>query len=374
MKRIAIQLDLIGGYGRQVLRGLMRYAVLNGDWEFVMPHIYGPGGGQRTIRGSTHGALLMLHDRSMIRALRRSRVPFVNVAHTLTLDQLRRLNVPSVLPDDDRIGLLAFEYFRDLGFRSFAFCGHPQVGWSLARKGTFVSAVRAAGFPCAIIEAADQVPLRWVSTLPPRTAIFAANDRYAWHAVDACRLASIRVPEDVSVLGVDNDLLLVDLVKPMLSSIEPLAFQIGFAAGKMLDSLMNGRTRAGRIELLQPEGVIKRLSTDALMIEDEAVVAAVRFIRLNAADPIGVEDVVRHVLVSRRNIERRFLKRTGRSILQEIRRVRLERARELLHDTDMEMPLIARKCGFTSSARFSVVFHQLTGMTPSSFRKQSREA
>ncbi len=373
MKRVAINLDLIGGYGRQVLRGLMRHAALAGDWEFVMPQMYETTTTRHAPRTATDGTVLMLHDAATIRTLQQSRIPFVNVAHTLDLTELDRLKAPSVLPDDERIGQLAFQYLRDLGFRSFAFFGHPQVGWSQHRKHTFESAVRSAGFPFSVIEAADQVPTEWVSTLPPKTAIFAANDRYAWHAVDACRLASIRVPEDISVLGCDNDLLLVDMVRPMLSSIDPVAFQIGLSAGRMLEQLMRGQRPPRTIELVPPEAVVTRQSTEVLMIDDEAVVAAVRFIRLNACSGIGVDDVVRHVLVSRRNIERRFISRMGRSILQEIRRVRLDRATDLLRDTDMDMPAIAEKCGYMSNARFSVVFRQQTGMTPSGYRRKSRD-
>jgi len=372
MLRIAISLDLIGGYGREVLRGLMQYGNLVGNWEFLMPEMYSRERGPSIWDREADGVVAMVHDEETIQAVKKWGGPVVNVAHTLEVKRLSELGLASVLPDDAMVGRMAFDYFRDRGFRSFGFCGHPTVAWSRVREEAFVGAVGEAGFPVSVVRGADAVPHGWVKTLGKTVGLLAANDRYAWHAIDACRAGGIRVPEDLAVLGVDNDVLLDDLVRPSLSSIKPAAFQVGIEAGRLLTALMDGGTAPARAMVIPPEGFVTRNSTDVLTLEDEAVVSAVRFIRLNADKPISVEDVQRDVMISRRNLERRFKLVLGRSLLQEIRRVRIERACDLLRDTDFDMQLIAERCGFQSQIRFSTVFGQVRGVSPSGYRKKHR--
>ena len=374
MHRIGIHLDLIGGYGREVLRGLMQYATLVGDWEFVMPPMYSLDR-KRTIHPtSIDGAVMMVHDVRGVQEFLKHRVPVVNVARTIDPARMAALNIPTVVPDDAAIGSLAYGYLRDLGFRSFGFCGHPTAAWSRLREQAFVSRAVADGLIAKCVDIADSVPRQWIIDLPKPVALLAANDRYAWHAVDACREVGLRVPEDVAVLGVDNDLLLAELVSPSLSSVPSGGFRVGIEAGRALSALL-GQPEVpppSPTILISPEGVVTRRSTEVLMITDDAVVAAVRYIRLNASNPINVSDVLNEVMVSRRNLERRFRSALGRSLHDEIRRVRIDRARDLLRDTDFDMPTIAQKCGFMSHVRFSTVFRQVTGQPPTEFRSYQR--
>jgi LacI family transcriptional regulator len=372
MFRIGIQLDLIGGYGREALRGLMQYATLAGDWEFVMPPMYSLDRKRTVVAGEIDGAVMMLHDLRAIEPFKKARIPVVNIARTLDLARVAALRVPSVVPDDAAIGALAYEYLRERGFRSFGFCGHPKAAWSRTREQVFLGRARADGFAASSVDVADQVPHEWIASLPKPVGLLAANDRYAWHAVDVCREMGIRVPEDVAVLGVDNDLLLAELVRPALSSVQSNGFLVGIEAGRLLAALLAGGKPPAAPVLVAPEGIVTRHSTEVLKISDEAVVSAVRFIRLHAANPISVADVLEEVMVSRRNLERRFRMALGRSLLDEIRRVRIDRARELLRDTDFDMPVIAGKCGFMSHVRFSTVFRQITGKTPTDFRRTHR--
>lgn len=372
MLRIGIQLDLIGSYGREVLRGIMQFANRAGNWEFIMPPMYSLGRKTTVHPRGVDGMLAMIHDARTIQPFRRAGVPVVNVARTMDDQMLSKLRLPSVLPDDSAIGKLAFEYFYDRGFRSVAFCGHPTAGWSRAREHAFSAAAVAAkcGFQC--VHAADEVPLDWVKSLALPTAILAANDRYAWHAVDACRIAGRRMPEDVAILGVDNDVLLTDMVRPSLSSIKPASFLVGFEAGRLLSELLQGRRAPAGPMLVAPEGVLTRHSTDVLVIADESVVAAARFIRENASRPISIDDVLDAVPAGRRTLERRFRAALGRSMLAEIRRVHLDRAMQLLRETDLDIPAVAEGSGFASHARFSSVFRQETGTTPTQYRQNIR--
>jgi LacI family transcriptional regulator len=264
---------------------------------------------------------------------------------------------------------MAYRYFRERGFAHFAFCGHPTGDWSLARQHAFARAARADGFECHVAVHADEVPAKWVTSLPRPVAILAANDRYSWYAVDACRIAGRKIPDDAAILGVDNDELTVAMSRPALSSIELPGFRIGEEAAAMLAALMAGERVSPVPRLLQPESVISRASTDVLAMDDEAVVQALRFIRASAARPITIDDVLEAVPLGRRSLERRFRRALGRSLLDEIRQVHIERARQLLRETTLEMPIIARESGFTSAVRFSTVFHQVVGLSPTAYRR-----
>lgn len=372
MLRIGIQLDLVGAYGRDVLRGIMQFANRVGNWEFVMPPMYSLGRKRTVNPRSVDGLVAMLHDARSVHAFRRAGVPVINVAHTLDDAALLGLNLPSVLPDDAAIGRTAYEYFRDRGFRHFGFCGHPAAWWSRARERAFAAAAAEDGLACLTAHVADDVPADWIRSLPLPAAILAANDRYAWHAVDACRDVGLRVPEDVAILGVDNDVLLTDMVRPTLSSVRPASFTVGYEAGRMLADLLQGAKASSRPLLVPPDGVVTRHSTDVLVIDDETALAAARFIRENAAGPISVDDVVDAAATGRRTLERRFKAALGRSLHDELRRVRLERAMQLLRDTDLDMPAVAERCGFSGQARFSTVFRRETGSTPTEFRRRAR--
>lgn len=370
MKKVGILVDFAGGYGRAVLRGVMHFAQFAAnDWEFAMPPMYRLSRTGRLDPRQLDGAIAMLHDARSATPFQQARVPIVNTARTLSLERLRSARLHSVLPDDGAVGRMAYRYFRERGFAHFAFCGHPTGDWSLARQRAFADAARADGFACEVAVHADEVPVKWVAALPKPVAILAANDRYSWFAVDACRVAQRRIPDDAAILGVDNDELTVAMARPALSSIELPGFRIGAEAAELLAALMQGAKVPPVPRLLPPEGVISRASTDVLALDDAAVVQAIRFIRASAAKPITVNDVLDAVPLGRRSLERRFRQALGRSLLDEIRQAHIERAKQLLRDTTLEMPVVARESGFASAVRFSTVFHAIVGMPPTAFRR-----
>jgi LacI family transcriptional regulator len=176
------------------------------------------------------------------------------------------------------------------------------------------------------------------------------------------------------VLGVDNDDLIVTITKPMLASIDVNAQLIGFEAAAMLDGLFQGKAAPKDPKLIQPGSVILRGSADVFAIVDVEVAEALRFIRENAANPLRVQDVLKHLALSRRTLERRFMASVGRTPLEEIHRVHLERARQLLIETDMTIPEVAERAGFGDDTRFNFLFRRATGTTPTGYRKQFRPA
>jgi LacI family transcriptional regulator len=369
MKRIGIQLDFAGGYGRGVLRGVMHYAQLRRDWEFVMPPMYSLTSKKTVDPTSADGVVAMIHSVRSIEPFAAARVPVVNTARTLSVDEMRSHGLATIVPDDAALARLAYTYFSERGFRSFGFCGHPTASWSRVRCETFEACCRRDGRFFSAAAAADRVPGRWLRSLPRPCAVLAANDRYAWNAIDTCREHDISVPEEMAVLGVDNDTLLDEMIRPTLSSIDPSAERIGMLAAETLDRLMKGKPPAEFVVEVEPNGVITRHSTDILNIPDEAVADSVRFIREHAQGSMGVEDVLDHVAMSRRNLERRFRRVMGRSLLDEIRRVRLDRACQLLRDTDLDMARIAKQSGFASQVRFSTVFREALKQTPTDYRR-----
>ena len=374
--RIGIQIDFAGGYGRGVLRGLLSFASLRSDWEFVMPPMYALGRAKQLNLKGLSGVIAMVHSPRSVAPYRKTRVPVVNVARTLSAKAMEEHKLVSVLPDDAAVGRLAFDYFHQRGFRSFAFCGHPTAEWSLLRGQAIADRCQEQGLFFSNAGAADQVNKAWLRSLPRPCALLAANDRYAWHAIDACREAKIAVPEELAVLGVDNDTLFTELMKPTLSSIDINAERIGFHSATVLSELIDAKSKATRTSFapieLPPAGVVSRNSTDVLSIHDDVVAESVRFIRDNAATAINVGDVLKHVASSRRNLERRFRRAMGRSLHDELQRVRLDRACKLLRETDLDMLSVSRQCGFSNQFRFSTVFKNQLISTPTDYRKLNR--
>ena len=211
----------------------------------------------------------------------------------------------------------------------------------------------------------------WLAQLPRPLGILASNDHAAGLVIRCCREANIAVPEHAAVLGVDNDELAVLMIKPSLSSIALPSEAMGFEAAAMIDRLLKGESLAHPLVLFPPTRVVTRQSTDLMAIADAEVAEAVRFIRQQAAKEISVADVARHVAVSRRALEQRFRTALGRSPLDEILRIRLERARQLLQETSLSIEQIANACSFSSASYLGVVFRRLTGMTPSECRKRA---
>ncbi len=357
LRRIALLFRLTPGYPEGVVRGLASHARPDRPWLFrffdapdaAAIRAFAPDAGVCCLTEATWAAMV-----------RRLRLPLVNLGiHELAP------RLPQAGNDDHAIGAAAARHFLDRGFTSFAYA---------AATSTPATARRGEGF-CATLSAAGHAVQRrvggpddaWLRALPRRTAIFAFNDHAAAQLADRCRDLGLRLPEDLALVGADNIESLCLLAYPPLSSVAVAAERIGQAAGAMLDELLAGRAVASRF--LPPLGVVTRQSSDLIAVEEPHVAAALRFIAAHAAQPIRVSDVMRAVPIARRTLEERFRARLGRSLLEEIQRVHLERAKHLLLSTDWTMPRIAEASGFNDAKRFATVFAQREGSTPMRFRK-----
>jgi len=210
----------------------------------------------------------------------------------------------------------------------------------------------------------------WLKALPKPVAIMACNDIRGRQVLEASLAQGLNVPDDAAVVGVDDDPLVCNLSNPPLSSVALNLEQAGFRAAEHLDCLMAGRTTQSRQILVEPLWVVRRRSTDVMATEDRHVAAALRFIRDHARQPIGVQDVAEHAGTSRRSLEIRFRRVTGRSVRGEIERSRLTHAKQLLLDTNLPVEKIAQLVGFGSLPYFSNVFRDRAGLTPAEFRRR----
>ena len=214
---------------------------------------------------------------------------------------------------------------------------------------------------------------QWLGELPKPIGVMACNDDRGREVLEACRDARLLVPEQIAVVGVDNDELLCDLADPPLSSVALNAETGGYRVAALLDKMMRGQVRRKQTLVVEPLHVIVRRSTDIIALDDADVASALRFLHDNAMRPIGVADVVRHVQLSRRSLEIRFQNAVGRTVHAEIQRVRIERAKQLLIETDLPIPKVAEATGFGSASYLGQVFRQILETTPARFRRKARE-
>jgi LacI family transcriptional regulator len=209
--------------------------------------------------------------------------------------------------------------------------------------------------------------------MPKPIGIMAHNDQQAAHLTAYCAQRRIPVPDQVAVVGVDNDASVCEITSPALSSVEPSSERIGYLAARLLDQLMSGEAPPPRPIVVAPRDVVTRGSSD-VVTADPDLVTAVRFIREHANEPITAEDVARVALLSRRTLYRRFEAYFGRTVHEELTLARMARAKQMLSDTEMKVSDVAVRCGFRSLPHFTTMFGQVVGMSPTAYRKQFRPA
>lgn len=376
-RRIALLVETSREYARGILRGVIRYQHEHGPWSvYFKPQGLDapPPPWLASWRGD--GILARIDDLRMAGALIQTRVPIVDLRNALP-----GLPFPTVAISNEAVVRLAFEHFKERGFRHFAVCSTPR-GENRnqdARCELFSALVRASGAACAIYEHAPRRHrswdaeqghiAKWVRTLPNPVAVLACHDDRGHQVIDACLRAGLAVPDQVAILGVDNDPYLCTLSTPQLSSIDVFPERIGYEAAALLDRLMHGDPAPAGPLLFEPRCVVARQSTDIAAVEDRHVAQALRLIRDRAFEPIGIEQILAEIPVSRSVLFRRFKEHLGRSPKKELTRVRLERAKALLTYSVLPIEEIARQSFLTDARHFIQTFRQATGVTPMRFRK-----
>ncbi len=385
--KVAILFSLALEGERQMCRGILDYAKAHGPWRCHLVEgrpeeqlmnlrkerfdgIIAAGGTHREndAYASTGAPLVLLEPRPDM------------------LDENGGSSVPFAMRDSRAIGALAATYYIERGYRSFAFVCEPHGWyWSEERRRGFEEAIAKAGFPCVIYDrftererrswTAERPRMeRFLLSLPRPTAVFAAMDGRAHHVVNVCADIGLRVPEDIAVLGVDNDPLLCESTVPALSSIRTGGYRRGLIAAEMLDDLMHGRAVRERAVVQEPADVVTRGSTGYDAMTDPAISKAVRFIRAKAEEgaAFDVADVARAAGCSRRYLERRFRARLGRSVLDELTRARLASVKALLEDTSLSIGEIVERTGYARPSHLAALFRKETGTTMRQWRRENR--
>ncbi|WP_187142971.1 AraC family transcriptional regulator [Terriglobus albidus] len=293
-------------------------------------------------------------------------------------------SIPYFYTNNKAIATLAADHLLERGFKHFAYCGYaksPINGWSQERQEAFVNHLRRRAASCDVFDryprsnhnwATLQRSLgEWLRTLPKPLGVMAANDNRGRQVLEACRAYDIAVPDEVAVVGVDNDELLCRLSSPPLSSVEQGARGLGYAAAALLDQMIEGRHSRKRHYVSDPTSIVTRQSTDVLAIDDPKVAQAMAFIRDHSSDGIKVPHVVNAVAISRSGLETRFASALGYSIHTAIRHTQLERVRRLVSETEMPLKQIASETGFRSVQHMTTLFVAAFGQTPGKYRRIS---
>lgn len=372
--KVALLFETPNAYARGILLGIGDYVLSHGPWRLHLG-LFGSDDSPPPWLASWDGQGIILRgeNRRMAAAVAGLAIPVVDMTPSRLLPR-----TPWVKSDDAAVARLAAQHFFERGFRNFAFCGDARLNVSNRRRDYFKGCVSERGCSCHVFaERAGSLPGdseidvigRWLAGLPKPVAVFAFNDGRGQQVLDGCRRAGLHVPEEVAVLGVDNDEVLCALSPPPMSSVILNPRRGGWEAATLLDRMMKGGKNPAVEHFVAPVGVATRQSTDILAVDDPKIARALRYIREHACERISIKDVLRHCPMARRSLEIHFRKLLGRTPRQEIVRVQVNRAKELLLGTELPVGEIAVRAGFDPEY-ISMVFRQETGLTPSTYRKK----
>jgi LacI family transcriptional regulator len=372
--KVILLIETSRAYGRALLRGITKYSRLHGPWVFysepgglekAMPHLEGWGANGIIMRDSLKGEKVI-----------KMRVPVIVTVHLK--EQIS--GFPFIDTDGVKIGEMAAEHFLNRGLQQFGFCGYNELHWSRARCQNFARKIAEAGFDTNIykpkvtkrrrfVEKEQLLMAEWLKSLPKPVGVMAANDDRGRQLTEVCKIVGLRVPEEVAILGVDNDDLVCELSDPPLSSVALNVIRGGYEAAELLDRLMKGEKMRNQSIIIPPMHIEVRQSTDILAIEDKDIIDAVRFINENARHPIRVGEVADTVALSRRVLQQRFRRSLNRTVHDEIRRARMEQVARMLAETNLSVSEIASTLGYSGVEKISRYFRREIGMTPVAYRK-----
>lgn len=380
-RRILAMFNLAHGFTVTILRGIIRYQREHEGW--MVFHDDPIRFGQELAllySGKWDGVICGHTSNALAAACTALKLPLVDLHDGALLS-----GVMKIRPNNIAVGHMGAEHLLERRFNSFGFSGFNDVLCFRERREGFQESLELAGKSCKIHEVdyptlespvwdAQQIELlgAWLRELPRGTAVMACNDIRALQVIRAAAAVGLRVPEDIAVLGANNDTNWCELASPEISSVALNFFDTGFRAAEQLDALIDGQVPTKLDIRIDPVGVVERGSTDVIARRDPKVAAALQFIYLNACRGITVEEVAAQVHASRSQMECRFRRYLGHSPQVEIRRVQVEKIRHLLSSTDLTLKEIADQVGFDHVESLCVVFKRVTGETMGQYRKNIR--
>ena len=379
---IALLIESTGSYGRGLLRGIGQFIRAHRRWSTHLPiRNISDEIPQWLNRTSMDGVILRTDNRKVIQRIRQMKLPVVALYWSSDL-----ADMPLVTSDETSLAQMAFGHFKARGFKHFAYCGLPGAQFSDQRREAFVSLLARKGISChtyqpkagkmePTLAAAQSSAMmdendigHWLKSLPKPVALLACNDIRGRQILNACRQFEWAVPDEIAVIGVDNDQEQCELADPSLTSIIHNTEKMGYEAAVMLHGLIKGEPIKEMILAFPPTGICSRQSTEGLAIQDAQVAKALHFMRNQIDTGINVQDVLNHVHLSRSTLERRFVDLLGRTPKEEIQRLRLNHVKQLLKETDFTLETIAELTGFSHPEYLPRIFKKNFGMTPTQYR------
>jgi LacI family transcriptional regulator len=374
MKRIVLLVETSRAFGRGLIMGIARYSKLNGPWSFYtepiglkssIPHLtsWKPDG-------------IIMRDSLITKELLKLKIPTILAIHNSSYPK----DLPVIKTDSRSIAKLASAHLIEKGLKNLAFLGLEDFDWSRERGFYFSRFNSEAGYetysyaPKKRIkknewEDEQQHVSEWVNSLPKPIGIFACNDDRAQHILEVCKLINLKVPEDVAIIGVDNDPMICDISDPPLTSIALNVESAGYEAAKLMDRMIDKKMTSGKQIMVSPTHIVERQSTDILAVNDIDVANAINYIKKNAKNKILINDLVKATGIGRRTLERKFRKTIHRSISEEIQYIRVELISKLLVDTDLTISQITSHFYFTEIDHISRYFKRKKGIGLREFRK-----
>jgi LacI family transcriptional regulator len=381
MYKIILLLDFAEEYSKSLMKGINAYSKEFGPWIFCrMPLFHRETVGidgilKWALEWGADGIVGQLYNKE-IEKIVRAKIPVIAQDF-----KERFTEIPNITGAYHEAGELGADYFLKKGFTNFAFYGFNDIVWSRERAEGFEERLRMRGHKVHYFEhkKARSTELwyykpsslsRWLKSLPKPIGLMTCDDNQGQHITEACRHVGIRIPEEVAVLGVDNDEMICDLSDPPLSSIALDVEKGGYDAAKLLDHMIKHGTAEYYDIIVKPMQVITRHSTDIYATNDDHIASSLKYIHQNIDKNLHVDEVVKQVPLSRRALEKRFLEITGYPIYKYIFNLRIEKFTQKLLDTDMSVFEIALDMGLNDSKNIARQFRQAKGCSPSVYRNK----
>ncbi len=375
MKRVVLLIETSRNFGRQLITGIARYSRLHGPWSFYKEPIDLKSSVPKLTSWKPDG--IIMRDTLITEELLKLKKPTILAIHSSKYPQ----DFPVIKTDSKAIAKMASDHFIEKGFRNFAFCGFDAYDWSVDRGKYFYEFNKASGFDTYMYSAPkikrqidwdkeQRHVSEWINSLPKPVGMFVSNDDRGQHILEVCKLNNLKVPEEVAVVGVDNDLIVCETGDPPLTSIALNVESAGYEAASLMDKMISGKSGKGKQINVSPSHIIQRQSSDVLAVNDPEVSKAISYIRHNARNKIIVSDVVQVTSLSRRTLEKRFKESIRRTIYGEIRRVRIELISKMLIETDLSISEIAATFNFTDMEHISRYFKIEKRVGLREYRKQ----
>lgn len=374
--KVALLMETSNAYSRGIIKGIYGYIKEHGNWDvFLGEYSRGEPNPEWLLSWKGDGIIARIENKAMAALVTKCDLPTIDISAANLIP-----GIPWVETDDKAIATLALKHLNECGFTNFGFAG-AGFNWSKWRRSHFEGDLNQKGFRCHTFSSANYLKLNWLEqqekiinwlkTLPKPIGIFAGYDLMGRLIIDSCNKLGYMVPEEVAVIGVDNDPLICELCSPPLSSIIPDTYKTGYVAASLLESVIAKKDIGELAYRIHPLGIQKRRSTDTVAIDDPHISKAMHYIFENAnSGKFNIDDILAFVPMSRRVFEKRFTDLIGRTPYKEMQRIRVNRIKELLKETDLPLFEIAYRSGFEHVSYMSYLFKRETGITPASYREK----